>query len=104
MQKSPLIFLIAGEPSGDLLGGRLMKALKKKTKGNIRFIGVGGESMKKEGLKSLFDIKDLAIMGLLEVIPKIPKIYRRLKQTVKAVEIRKPDVVVTIDSPGFSSS
>ena len=63
----PLIFLIAGEPSGDVLGGRLMAALRRRTGGRIRFAGVGGEAMAAEGLASLFSITDLAVFGLLEV-------------------------------------
>ncbi len=96
------IYLIAGEPSGDALGGRLMKALKKKD-ASIQFFGVGGESMEKEGLRSLFDISDLAIMGLAEVIPSIPKVLARIYQTVENIARVQPDVVVTIDSWSFSS-
>ena len=79
------IYLIAGEPSGDLLGSRFMRAMKAKNP-NVEFLGVGGESMEREGLKSLFDISDLAIMGLAEVVPSIPKVLRLIKQTVKDIE------------------
>lgn len=96
------IYLIAGEPSGDLLGSRLMKAIKRQTNGNVEFYGVGGDTMAKEGLKSLFDISDLAIMGLLEVIPSIPKVLRHIKNTVEDIIRVQPDVVVTIDSWSFS--
>ena len=97
------IYLIAGEPSGDLLGSRLMKAMKAKYGNEVLFYGVGGETMEAEGLKSLFDISDLAVMGLSEVIPSIPKILGLIKQTVKNIEEIKPDVVITIDSWSFSS-
>lgn len=97
------IYLIAGEPSGDLLGSRLMKAMKANYGKAVKFYGVGGETMEAEGLKSLFDISDLAVMGLAEVIPSIPKILGLIKQTVKDIEKIKPDVVVTIDSWSFSS-
>lgn len=97
------VYLIAGEPSGDLLGSRLMRALKKKTGNQVEFFGVGGDTMEAEGLKSLFDISDLAIMGIMEVIPSIPKILRLLKETVDDIERVRPDVVVTIDSWSFSS-
>lgn len=97
-----LIYLIAGEPSGDMLGARLMRALKKKEP-DVKIIGIGGENMEKEGLKSLFDISDLAIMGLAEVIPSIPKVLRHIKETVADVEKNKPDVVITIDSWSFSA-
>ena len=97
------IYLIAGEPSGDLLGSRLMKAMKAKYRNEVLFYGVGGETMEAEGLKSLFDISDLAVMGLAEVIPSIPKILGLIKQTVKNIEEIKPDVIITIDSWSFSS-
>ncbi len=97
-----LIYLIAGEPSGDMLGARLMRALKEKDK-TIEFCGVGGDNMQKEGLKSLFDITDLAIMGLVEVIPSIPKVLRHIKNTVKDITSKKPDIVITIDSWSFSA-
>jgi len=96
------IYLIAGEPSGDLLGSRFMRAMRARNP-NVEFLGVGGESMEREGLKSLFDISDLAIMGLAEVIPSIPRVLRLIKQTVKNIEQTKPDVIMTIDSWSFGS-
>ena len=97
-----LVYLIAGEPSGDMLGARLMRAFKEKDK-NISFVGVGGDNMQKEGLDSLFDITDLAIMGLVEVIPSIPKVLRHIKNTIEDIKLKKPDVVITIDSWSFSA-
>ena len=67
----PVIFLVAGEPSGDLIGARLMKALKQRTGGSVRFAGVGGERMEEEGLTSLFPMAELTVMGLAEVVPKL---------------------------------
>ena len=95
------IYLIAGEPSGDALGARFMKAMKKKTSGNVEFFGVGGETMEAEGFNSLFDISDLAVMGIAEVIPSIPKVLRHIKETVNDIVKIKPDVVITIDSWSF---
>lgn len=97
------VYLIAGEPSGDLLGARLMRALKKQTKGSVRFYGVGGEAMESEGLHSLFDITDLAVMGLVEVIPSIPRILRRMKEVLADIKARKPDIILSIDSYSFSA-
>ena len=97
-----LIYLIAGEPSGDMLGARLMRALKEKDS-SITFQGVGGDNMQKEGLHSLFDITDLAIMGLVEVIPSIPKVLRHIKNTTNDIIEKKPDMVITIDSWSFSA-
>lgn len=99
---SPLIFLVAGEASGDNLGGRLMAALKEATAGRIRFAGVGGRAMIEEGLDSLFPMSDLSVMGLTEVLPHLPRLWRRLRQTVGAVERLRPAALITIDSPDFS--
>lgn len=103
IDKKLKVYIIAGEPSGDLLGSRFMRAMVKKTGGQVEFYGVGGESMEKAGFKSLFDISDLAIMGLAEVIPSIPKVLRLIRQTVADVERIQPDVVMTIDSWSFGS-
>ncbi|MGD1880052.1 MAG: lipid-A-disaccharide synthase [Kiloniellaceae bacterium] len=98
----PLIFLIAGEPSGDLLGARLMAALRAETGGRVRFAGVGGEQMTAEGLESRFPIHELAVMGLIEVLPHLFVILRRMRETVAAIRTLRPDAVVTIDSPSFT--
>lgn len=103
ISKKLKIYIIAGEPSGDLLGSRLMRAMTKKNNGQVEFYGVGGESMENAGFKSLFDISDLAIMGLAEVIPSIPKVLRLIKRTVTDIEAVQPDVVMTIDSWSFGS-
>jgi lipid-A-disaccharide synthase len=98
----PLIFLVAGEPSGDLLGASLMAALREETGGRVRFAGVGGELMIRQGLDSRFAIRDLAVMGFFEVLPHLFIILRRLRETVAAVKALRPAVVVTIDSPSFT--
>jgi lipid-A-disaccharide synthase len=98
----PLIFLVAGEPSGDLLGARLMSALKSLTHGRVRFAGVGGPNMAAHGLESLFPIDELAVMGIIEILPHAFRIYRRIKETHAAVLRNRPAVLVTIDSPSFT--
>jgi lipid-A-disaccharide synthase len=98
---SPLIFLIAGESSGDVLGARLMAALHA-SRPDLRFAGIGGARMAEHGLTSLFPMHELALMGLLEVIPKITALRRRLRETVADITARRPAIVVTIDSPGFT--
>jgi lipid-A-disaccharide synthase len=100
--EGPLVFLAAGEPSGDALGARLMAALKKKTGGKIRFAGVGGDKMAGEGLVSLFPMREIAVMGLLEVVPRLRNILARIDETAERAEHLNPDVVVTIDSPDFN--
>jgi len=101
-QAAPLIFLIAGEPSGDLLGARLMAALRAETGGAVRFAGIGGERMIAAGLDSLISIDELAIMGVFEVVPHALRIIRRIRQTAATVRAMRPAAVVTIDSPSFS--
>jgi lipid-A-disaccharide synthase len=98
----PLIFLVAGEPSGDLLGARLMAALKAATGGRVRFAGIGGAAMADEGLASQFPLSDLAVMGIVEVIPHARLILRRVRETAEAVRRLRPNVVVTIDAPAFA--
>ena len=97
----PNIFLIAGEPSGDALGADLMAALKARTEGRVRFAGIGGAEMAAQGLNSLFPMSELSVMGLLEVVPRIPRLLRRIAETAAAIMNSKPDAVVTIDAPGF---
>jgi lipid-A-disaccharide synthase len=97
----PLIYLIAGEPSGDVLGARMMHAIKAR-RPDITFAGIGGSAMAGQGLDSLFPIRALSLMGLLEILPKILELRRLLKQTVADIQSRKPDILVTIDSPGFT--
>lgn len=95
-----LVYIIAGEPSGDLLASRLMTAMQSQSPG-IRFAGMGGETMAALGFKSLFDISDISVMGIMEVAPRLPLIMKRLKQTVADIKEKRPDVIVTIDSWGF---
>ena len=96
-----LIYLIAGEQSGDILGARLMRAISA-VKPDTNFAGIGGTAMAAQGLTSLFPMRDLALMGLLEVLPRLRQLRARIRQTIVDIETRRPDVVVTIDSPGFS--
>ncbi|HTI85190.1 MAG TPA: lipid-A-disaccharide synthase [Alphaproteobacteria bacterium] len=101
-ERTPLVYLVAGEPSGDLLGGRLMAALKALTGGRIRFAGIGGAAMEAEGLASQFPMSELAVMGIVEVIPHAPRILRRVNETATAAKSLRPDAVVTIDAPAFA--
>ena len=96
-----LIYLIAGEQSGDVLGARLIAALRAQ-RPDIDVAGIGGDAMASQGLTSLFPMRELALMGILEVLPRIRQIRARLHQTAADIQVRRPDVVVTIDSPGFT--
>ena len=94
------LFLLAGEASGDRLGAELRRGLRQ-LKPNVRFRGIAGPEMQSEGLDSLFDMAELSVMGLAEVLPKYFALKRRLDQTVAEVLAWKPDILVTIDSPDF---
>lgn len=93
-------FIIAAENSGDALGARIMEALLQKDK-EIEFIGIGGDKMEALGLKSLFDMKQLSVMGFFEVLPHIPKFIKLINETAKNIINSKTDLVITIDAPDF---
>ena len=100
--KGPLVYLVAGEPSGDALGAKLMRALVRQTEGTVRFAGVGGAEMEEEGLTSIYPMSELSVMGLVEVVPGLARVLRRLAQTARHLLATHPDVLVTIDSQAFS--
>ncbi len=95
------VFLVAGEPSGDRLGGALMEGLRTLVP-EIEFDGVGGPLMQAQGLESRFPMAELSVMGLVEVLPKFFHLKRRISETAQAVLDTQPDVLITIDSPDFS--
>ncbi|RNJ51607.1 lipid-A-disaccharide synthase [Methylocystis hirsuta] len=98
---APRIFLVAGEASGDQLGAALMRALRA-ARPEIVFAGVGGEAMAREGLVSLFPLEDIAVMGLVPVLGRLPRLVRRIAQTARAVVDEAPDCLVIIDAPDFT--
>ena len=102
MTAGPLrIFLVAGEASGDALGGRLMAALKECTDQPTEFRGIGGEAMTAAGLQSLFPMSELSVMGVSEVLPKARALFRRMRQTADAAHAFQPHAIVTIDAEGI---
>jgi lipid-A-disaccharide synthase len=103
MSKGDLkLAVIAGEVSGDLLGADLVKALRPLIGGDLSVVGVGGEGLEAEGLKSLFDYSELSIMGISQVLVKLPKLILRIRQTAQAIVASAPDILVIIDSPDFT--
>jgi lipid-A-disaccharide synthase len=94
--------LVCGEPSGDQLGAQLMIAIKRIAGDEVRIVGVGGAAMTAQGLDSLFPLDDTAVMGLREVVPRIPAILKRVEQAADYAIKLKPDAVVLIDSPDFT--
>jgi lipid-A-disaccharide synthase len=97
----PLIYLIAGEESGDRLGGPLMRELRDLLDGEVTFAGVGGPMMMDAGLKSLFPMQELSVMGLTEVLPRLPGLIRRINQVTADIRARRPNLLITIDAPDF---
>lgn len=101
-QKPLKLFIIAGEPSGDLLGGMVLSALRQAMPPDALLLsGVGGEAMMASGLQTLFPMQDITAFGLAEVLPRIPSILRRVKQTARAIDDVDPDIILTIDAPDF---
>jgi lipid-A-disaccharide synthase len=102
MSRSLKVAVIAGEVSGDLLGGDLIAALKATHDGPVELIGVGGDALTAQGLRSLFDFSELSIMGLTQVLARLPKLIGRINETAKAIVEVRPDVLIIIDSPDFT--
>ena len=98
-KKKLKIFIIAGEVSGDVLGAKIMAEMP-----TAEFVGIGGQNMINAGLKSLFPMSDLSVMGVFEVLRHAKNLVHRIKQTKDAIIKEKPDIVLTIDSPSFAKS
>jgi lipid-A-disaccharide synthase len=96
------VFMVAGEHSGDALGAKLMAALNQQRRGRIRYLGVGGSGMARQGLISQFPLDDVAVMGPVAIAARLPLILSRIRATAKAAVAAEPDVVVIIDSPEFT--
>jgi lipid-A-disaccharide synthase len=103
MERRPIkIAVIAGEVSGDLLGADIIEALKQKTAADVQLVGVGGNGLEAQGLKSLFDYSELSIMGVTQVLKKLPRLIKLIKITANAIIAEKPDLLLIIDSPDFT--
>ena len=95
------IFIIAGEPSGDIHAANLVKAIKKESP-NINFIGTGGDKMKMEGVNILTHINQLSVMGFVEVLKHLPRILKIMNKTIRQIEEINPDKIILVDYPGFN--
>ena len=95
------IFIIAGEPSGDRLGGMLVKSLRKKCAYKLDIYGIGGSDLLSNGLKPIFPISDISVMGFTSVLLNIHRLIKRIQETSSAIIKLNPDIVITIDSPDF---
>lgn len=103
MNRGVRLFIVAGEPSGDLLGAALIKGLQRlHDEADLTLRMVGGPKMENCGPRSLFPMEELSVMGVAEILPRLPNLLRRIRQTADAVIEMAPDVLITIDSPDFS--
>ncbi|WP_019218512.1 lipid-A-disaccharide synthase [Bartonella florencae] len=96
------IAIVAGEESGDFLGADLISCLAQQTGCNIHLIGVGGRHLEALGLKSFFDSRDIALIGLKEVLKKLPSLLKHIRNLSKFIAQEKPDCLILIDSPDFT--
>lgn len=96
------VAIIAGEVSGDLLGADLVAALKQQHAGPLELIGVGGDALEAQGLRSLYDFSELSLMGFTQVLARLPRLIARIRETAAAIVAAQPDVLVIIDSPDFT--
>jgi lipid-A-disaccharide synthase len=96
------LFIVAGEPSGDALGAKLMAAINERRRGRVRYVGVGGVQMAEQGLISQFPLEDVAVMGPGAILARLPKLLTRIYGTAAAAVAAEPDALVIIDGPEFT--
>jgi lipid-A-disaccharide synthase len=95
------LFVFAGEPSGDLHGSHLLKALKLQSP-SLNVIGVGGPKMREQGITSLLQMEDFEVMGLTDVLKNLPKLWKQFRIVLNYILTVNPQAVLLIDYPGFN--
>lgn len=101
-KKTKKIYVIAGEPSGDFLGASIVKALQLISSSQLSLVGIGGSHLEAVGVKSIFPMKELSLMGFFEIIPNLPNLIMRFQQTLDDIQRTQPDLVLSIDAPDFN--
>ncbi|MGB7640388.1 MAG: lipid-A-disaccharide synthase, partial [Terriglobales bacterium] len=96
------ILISAGEASGEMYGAELIEALRARVAGRVSFFGAGGDRMRAAGCDIVVDAKDLAVVGITEIVSHLPKILGLYKKLIRAADQRRPDLAVVIDSPAFN--
>jgi lipid-A-disaccharide synthase len=96
-----LILISAGEASGEMYGAKLIEALRRHDS-SLEFFGVGGDRMRAAGCDTVIDTKDLAVVGITEILSHLPKILGLYKNVIREADLRKPDLAIVIDSPAFN--
>src|SRR5258707_915613 len=96
------ILISAGEASGEMYGAQLIEALRREFSPPIDFFGVGGDKMRAAGCDTVVDAKDLAVVGITEILGHLPKIWRLFHRLIEEADRRKPDLAIVIDSPAFN--
>ena len=99
--KMKKVFIVTGEASGDVLASKVISNLNQ-INSNIEYLSVGGENLKKLGIRSIYDLKEITYLGFTSVIMNILKIKNKINETVKAIEEFQPDILFTVDSPDFT--
>jgi lipid-A-disaccharide synthase len=100
MRESLNLFILAGEPSGDRIAAQLVQNLRKQV--DVALAGVGGDELEGQGVRSIFPMSDLAVMGVTDVLLNLPRLLWRLEQTARAILVARPDVVILVDAQDFS--
>src|SRR5437868_11926729 len=95
-------FVSAGEASGEIYGAQIITALRKALGAQAEFFGLGGEAMRKQGFDAVVDAKEIAVVGIVEILKHLPRIYSRFRTLVREIDRRRPDAAILIDSPAFN--